>query len=276
MFVQVILFLRGTWRKDDWKWIVWCIIISLAGFIPGKNEHAYDLMHVIITFAVFIFAFAILFKERLLPIINEHVLLVWNLLFLSVYLPDVLEKNFAFWLVAAPSLFVLFLALTPWKPNKLLKFLFYVWFLVIVVAIGVAHFQMMPLFHSSASLSIGGLIAELFFGGMSSLWIGVYIVYLFILLPIPSKSQSIRDRIQTWKEDVHLMISRYSDHQLRIPMTISIVLIIGGVLLANHHWKFLSPFLLVNIIITLVPGFLGLLHWMFGEKGMRQNGRRRP
>lgn len=263
LLLQAFLLAGGRWKRKEWKQFAYCVFLSFFGFLPGRGESEFKPhFHILASFVIFTFSFALSFQKKILPIVSEHVLLIWNILFLSIVLPFSSPSPWLLALVMIPSGATLLLASFPLRLPALWKGLFYVWFLIMVVVIGIAQAKLSVLsifFDESSVFRMRS--ADAFFGGMAFMSIGVYLALLIRLIPIPAKHQSMADRLKLWRDDVQLMIQRFSDEQLRVKTTLAIILVLGGVFLCNVHWNILSHTFLVNIIIVLTPWFLR----MFGQ-----------
>jgi membrane protein required for beta-lactamase induction len=76
---------------------------------------------------------------------------------------------------------------------------------------------------------------------------------LYKLIPIPDRDQTLRARINEWKEDIHLIISKYSDEQFSYTKNLLVLFIVIATLLLNYWFQFATNGLLVSFCISIVP-----------------------
>ena len=263
-FAAVWLLMGNEWSKTE-KWTVgFCVLFSVVAFLPTQDEEIYQLhLHIFMAFVFFVFIFSIFFRERILPFVSEHILLIWNLLMLNVTLPLIGDLPVPFALILIPSIITFVFACIPYEANGFWKFFLYVWFLCMVATVGIVQSKLSVLsvfFDEQHPLRM--TVADAFFSGMAFVLIGSNLVYLFLLIPIPARNQSWRSRLQDWKEHKTMMIGRFHDHQLRFPTTLIIIGTVGGMMVANAYWHVVSDLLLINLTIILAPRFLHVLEYL--------------
>jgi len=77
--LQSLLLIRGDW---NWRRFAGCVGLGALGFMPGRNEHHYyAYLHILLCFGFFSFWFALLFKEGVLPLVSEKILLFYSMIF---------------------------------------------------------------------------------------------------------------------------------------------------------------------------------------------------
>lgn len=272
VFSQSLLLVHLEWTKWDILYYLVCIGIGLLGMLPGKHETTYVFMeHISLMLVLFTFSFSSLFKDRLLPFINEQAMLIWNIL--TVY---ALVLQFGFhstWLmiVLIPTLATVLLGCISSPPPFAGKVLYYVWFLMMIVILGLLQFRFGDrnvLFDPQVPLTIRLLNA--FASGAAFLAIGINVCYLFFLIPIPGKHETMEERMKLWHEDIYLMGSRFIDDQSRWTSTVLVILLLGGLLAVNGESRFISGWLLINLCILFLPYVLRIL------QGMRRRTRPNP
>ncbi len=254
MLCQAWLLADMTFARKDLLKFGSCIGACLFIFLPWKHEHDYRvILHLFMILPMFTMFFSLFFRDRLLPVISEQALLIWNILLVYA-----LTLQFGFhnqWLLFAviPSIATVALGFIPYPLHFGFKVIFYVWFLVMIVALGLLQFRFgdFAFFFTSVPSSVTPNISA-FMSGAAFLSFGINAFYLFRLIPIPSKHQSVESRMKEWHEDVHLMASRFSDDQLRCRSTV-FILLLGALLTANVRWQFVSGWLLINMCILLLP-----------------------
>ena len=251
--LQVLLLIRGDW---NWGKLAVCIIVGAAGMLPGKHEHQYQpYIHILIALGLFAFIFAIWFKDDLLPVISEKVLLSYSLIFwfafFSFYYQGTERDNIFLGFLSLPSAATIFIALQRPKLNFVWKLCLYTWFLAIVVSLGLLQF---PFQHLSIFLSPQAnpwlTPLDCIVAGMAFLYLAVNIAYLYELIPIPGKNQSWKDRMKEWHELTDLMTQRFEDEPMH---RVGLSLLVGqGVALLLIYWfHWVSAGLAINFFVVL-------------------------
>lgn len=258
VFIQAVLLIRNDW---DWGKLAICFGSGLCGMIPGKHEYNYQLLlHIFISFCVFAFVFALVFKKDILPLISEKVLLSYSLIFwfsfFSFFYKDAFIHKFLFFLFLVPSLATVFIAFIKLKLNFWWKLFFYTWFLIIVVSLGLFRFSFNHLalfFDSQHAPWIESI--DCILTGMAFLYLIVNATYIWELIPIPGKNQSMQSRMKEWHELTNLMTQRCDDQQPTHLQTVLIIVLQGGGLFLTYQYHLVPGGLLVNVLL-LLPVFL--------------------
>jgi hypothetical protein len=86
--------------------------------------------------------------------------------------------------------------------------------------------------------------------GMACTYLVVNATYLFLLLPIPSKSQSFSERMQEWHELTSLMTQRCVEEASHL-QTLLTVAVVTGILLLGSVYPALPSTLLMSVAILV-------------------------
>ena len=106
MLVQVFLLLRPT--AADARDLGICLLGALLAFLPFKHEVDYEpARHVFFACLLFVWMLTFVFRDRLLPRIQEGIVIVWTCLFVYSAYSAIGLLHPAGWLLLAVSLFVL-------------------------------------------------------------------------------------------------------------------------------------------------------------------------
>ena len=251
--LQVFLLLRGDW---DWGRLGLCVAVGALGMFPGRNEHNYQpFFHILMSLGFFAFMFAMRFKDVLLPVISEKVLLSYSIIFWFAFF-SYFYKGTA-WdyalaaLVLVPSAFTVSIAFKRPKLSFMWKLGLYTWFLCVVVSLGLLQvpFRLLSIFLSpenSPWLSPLDCVVA----GMAFLYLAVNIAYLYELIPIPERNQSWANRMKEWHQLTSLMTDRFEDEQIH---RLGMLLIAGqgAVLLAIYFFHWVSSALAINFLVVL-------------------------
>ncbi len=254
IFVQIALIFHGRLQGKDRLLLAVCLASFVFGFIPGKNETEYRLLpHTLAGYCVVIMMCTFFFKNILLPVLNEEMLLIINLLFLSTLAAKGWLTIPAIIIVAIPTLMVLAICLWPKKLSSPIKATFAVWYLLMILTIGIAQFRLMFLDIFSGRAFPQAYLPELFMSGMAFFWLMVQGLYVMLLLPIPGKHQPLHERIKQIREQLALMAERFGDDQVTANNTLMIFAGLGAILLANYERHWISPGLLTNMVVVGTP-----------------------
>jgi len=257
--LQALLLIRGDW---NWGRLASCVAFGALGMVPGKHEHEYEpFLHILLSLGLFAFMFALRFKDDLLPVISEKVLLSYSLIFwfafFSYFYNGTDWSNALAALLLVPSAATVFIALRRPSLSFVWKLSFYTWFLCIIVSLGLFQF---PFRHLSIFLSpekspwLNPLDCAV--AGMAFLYLAVNMAYLFELIPIPAKNQSWADRMMEWHKLTDLMTERFEDEPVhRLGMLFIVTQGIALLVIYFFHW--VSAALAINISVVL-PSILAM------------------
>ena len=259
VFLQALLLIRGDW---DWVRLALCVAFGALGMFMGKHEHEYKpFLHILFSLGLFAFMFALRFKNDLLPVISEKVLLSYSLIFwfafFSYFYDGTAWGNALAALLLVPSAATVFIALQRPSLSFLSKLFLYTWFLCIVVSLGLFQF---PFQHLSIFLSpekspwLNPL--DCIVAGMAFLYLAVNMAYLFELIPIPGKHQSWADRMKEWHKLTDLMTERFEDEPVH-RLGLLFILAQGIALLLIYFFHWVSVALAINISVVL-PSILAM------------------
>jgi hypothetical protein len=231
---------------------------ALIGLVPFRRETDYDeSTHLLLFFAIYIGSYVFLMRERVMHYINERLVLTFTLLYWYVFMSFYYQPTTLsyVWIIAtlAPSLFVLIHNFVSWQHGKKTKILVYAWYLFTLVVIGVSYFStgtLVSLFFSDEPVGVGNV--ELFFLGMSSMYLLTNILYLLALIPIPyRKRQSFAERLKEVQQHIAAMEAKFDTRQSHISFSLITLVGISAVLLFNWYTKTFTEQLIVSILIVM-------------------------
>jgi signal transduction histidine kinase len=207
-------------------------------------------------FIIFSISFGAISQKEILPEINEQTIISFTLVFWYIYIlyfhPSL--SGFWTWLALIPSSGVLIICFINARLGFFWKLFFYTWFLLIIVFLSIFYFSFgnLSFFFNQENIKTLSPL-DVFSTGMAFLYLVANIWYIFELIPISGKYQTIGDRIREWKEYTKLLTGKYSDYQLRPVHTGLIITFQGGILFLNYFLKFLPDDLITSISILLIP-----------------------
>lgn len=245
--------------KKEFKQILIYLLISLIGLFPGKREVVYNLYtHIFYCFCLYIFVIAIFFKEKLLPEICEASILQLSLVFLYTFFIYYYNTdpflNIVLLIILIPTIAIFILSFLPIVLTFFWKLIFYVWFLLINTLLIWSFFSLgnLSLFFQQGGIQNLTPISS-FLTGSAFFYLATGLIYLYLLIPIPGKHQSMENRIKEWKALVHLMVKKHTDIQTTWFQALFIILLEGGILLLNYFYHFISPNTLILVILFTIP-----------------------
>jgi hypothetical protein len=252
--LQALLLMRGDW---SWGKLGGCVAVGLFGLFPGKHEHVYQpLFHVLMVFSLFSVVFAFMFKEDILPIISEAVLLWYTVVFWYAFIayspagkppPTALVV-----LLFVPTSVTLYLAVVKTQLGFALKLGLYTWFLTIIVCLGLLQFPFSQLKLFFEHHQVPWVTPfESVTAGMAFLFLLANAAYVYYLIPIPGRGQSLADRMKEWHEFTDLLTQRFDDAQVTLVQAVIALGVGGTALLLNAIYRWLPPELVINVAIVV-------------------------
>ncbi|QQS61257.1 MAG: hypothetical protein IPN70_05225 [Candidatus Moraniibacteriota bacterium] len=201
-------------------------------------------------FFVFCTAFAMSFRRRLLPKVNQVSLLILNIIFLY-YITTRLGyvHFFAIFFYIPTIISILFLFFKKDLSNSQKGFLC-IWYLVLSIFtafINIYYISVAPKDYAYSSY------ATTFLAGSIGLYIYVLIIYLIMFIPLSDKSEhAIARRRAEVKE--HFLLLGASFQKLNINTLLFIVtsILLVALLLLNFEYKYFSENLFVVSVIFLI------------------------
>ncbi len=216
--------------------------------------------HVLICFVIFLFFFGLMLKKKILPVVNEKTLLVLNIalwyVFLIHYPSFSSTLNFIICLILVPmTVATLVMAFIDHVVGPALTLVFYVWFLVMIVFLGLAQFPVwnLALFFDQLGPSPTGLMDVLLTGMLFS-YIATNAIFVVVLIPYPwSEDQAFEERWEEVKDHAKTLIKKFSHDQLKPKESSLIILVLGGLLMLNLCLELIPDHLAINTLIVIVP-----------------------
>lgn len=273
VFIQGYFLIQNNFNKEIGQKFLWCIVISAvitAYLISEAHDSSAPIFSILIPFC-FIFAilFHFIFRKQIVYKINEQALLVWNIIFLYLY-----YLRFGFYNIPVIIFIILVfvnLAIIFSKriPNFWGRVFLYGWFLFIMIFLSIYQFDLKIFtnFLSGASHPAAYNPLDAILTGMIFLYVVSYSIFIlvlfFLLIPLPTKKGE-KFNFQKRKEEIKnqsLILSESFDaKQSSLFILIATVILIGGGLLINLRFRFISDYAMIN---TLLVVSLYLLNFSF-------------
>jgi hypothetical protein len=257
MLIQVALSL-GRLERKDLRGLGPALVCSVAlGLIPVKGETTYSLTrHAMFACAFFVLIIALVFRDRLLPRVQEGRVLIWNCIFVYAAI-SVFGVDHPIAIAAALVTFVMTVILVlPLPMSFAEKFVIYVWFLFLVTATAALQFRFADFGLVPGRAAGKPDYVSSILGGMAFAYLGIHATYLFSLIPISSRNhQSFGDRMKQLHSEASAMVARFSDKRLDPILAIAVVASLGAVMYWNLVSRTVAPWLLINVALVCTPIF---------------------
>lgn len=266
--------------SDSWKDVIYIFVgayfFSLLNFFPGKNEKIYNFENHIESWpyffiVFFVFAFAIINKDKVTAKLSEGITLLLSLS-LIYWTIDYGFINYQNWfaisiltIIFIPSAFSILNALTNMQLSRSKRLILSVWSTIIMFAF--ATDNIIKVFsnqdiESSIYLSQGLYIGlQYFFLGISA----VYIMQNYILLVafLPDRNGNYKNDLKENKKD---HIARYSDKQVSIGNSLFCIFYAGLLFGMNYKYQVLPRNTMVWLVLLTFPLILQLIEFINGRK----------
>jgi hypothetical protein len=234
------------------------LIFFLVGFFKAPEVGLYT--HILIGFGIYSGVFGILFRKKIMPVVSEKTLLVLNMalwyLFFTYFPMLSFKVKLLICLILIPmTISVNLMAFIDHIVGFGLTILFYTWFLIMIVFLGLAQFPFWNLsffFNKLSAARLGFL--DVLLTGMVFSYMAINVIYVLALIPIPyHRGQSFGERWREVRRHARVLIEKYSHQQLRQEEALLIMLIMGGLLATNLFLELIPHHFAINTLIVIVP-----------------------
>jgi hypothetical protein len=240
-------------ERWDWARYLGAAALPLIQIAWMNNNRAPSDAQGLLLCGVFTFMFALIFQQRLLPRLGEGLILMWTAVLLCVIVELGAWHSAATYLGLCMGTVVLLLLIMPITLSYVLKLAIYALFLVAVVAMGALQFR-----GSDFSLVAAGRTDEIDFrfaliDGVAAAYIGVHVVFLYELLPIPGKGERWDKFKARWKGYLNLIVSRFDVQRLDTRAAVGLVMGVALLAYVNHELGFMPDRSLAYLVLFGVP-----------------------
>jgi len=257
-------------RKSDLWWALVLILLSgmFATFghyrdgIPWEDSAlaAGGLMLILaITFS----------RDRILPRLEEGNVLVWTaLLLISLYYVTGIGSIIAI-VATVGALIITLVLLVPRRMGFATKLAIYAWCLLAIAVFTGLQIRWGSLTRPVEDWSgrVSPWIAVI--DGMAVMYCAAHAVWLWRLMPIPGRGQTISSRLQELREDTAAMVKRLSDAQIHPSLGAAVLALVLGIAAFNEVLQLVDPWLLMRCMLIGIPAVAWILHW-FNNHGRPQ------
>lgn len=245
-------------RNPRWPWLAGCAALGLLAtfmaYLAARNAPA---VAIGLGLGFFGFMFAGTYRDEILPVVGDKLLLAFTVIFWYGFATHYYQGTRAQQLLMLggmlPSAASLYIACVRPRLGFWGKLLLYVWFLAIVLFLGLLQFPFRNLHIFTGRHPLGWLgPIDAFATGMVSLYLLANAVYLVALIPIPGRDQSFGDRMKQWHTLTDLMTQRCSDEDgPRQAQAFSVIAAIAAGLCLNYVFALLPSPLVISVAIIL-------------------------
>jgi hypothetical protein len=255
VLVQATLMLRGPVKIQHF---LLCVAGGLLGFLPGRNEHDYELLqHVLFCYIAFGIFFACSFKRQLLAPLSDRAVLAFTAILWFAYLTIVYQgtlfDHVLMCVFAFPSVAMLCVIFHREALGPGWQMAIYAWFLTIIAALSLMHysFDELRLFDGNRPVPwlgpLDGVIA-----GMACITLVINATFFFMLWPIPRRGQSFQDRKREWFAYLDLLEERFADERSPLLFTLGLVALLVVALLVVQRTHWVEPAVAIHVAIITV------------------------
>ena len=254
---------------QSYKKLLFMLFLSSFCLFPGgRSADDNYKAHLLAFCAFYLIIFSGQFREKTLPVINKHSLLIFNIIFLvslanyyTLYLHEIMSTRVLQVMTAIifiPSFLVLLNAFSSNEPSSSTKLRFYVWYLIMSISI---------LFTNTACYYYGkadmfahdSLITYVTLISFGMIWVNIFgeVFTILALAPAGSIDEATEDILINTEKRRSLLVSKYIDENSSVFYTILIIFLILGVILLNHLLLKTDELLLINVALLATQYFKG-------------------
>ncbi len=254
------------------------IAVVTASFIVGI-EADIRLELPLCSMLLFCLGFAAVFSDKVMPRITTRVLLHYTFLFyytvwLSIEKSGVDMPRSIIITGLLPAVAVLLAAMIPKIQGRTVKFLSYVWFLIVLTTLIGCQFSIEDLNQIFEKSGFSApLFAYSFFAGTVFLYFISNIIFIILIIPLPSRRNALWDSIfgspdEIGKEFAEAMANKMTMGHLKG----SSLIILSGhaiLLITNILWEYISHGIVINASVAIII-------WADMSINKKQKGSARP
>jgi hypothetical protein len=229
----------------------------LVSLVPGKNEHDYDLhAHLVEYFIVSVGAVFVGLRDKLIPRLNEHIVVVNTVIFyyaLLYLVPPELTLPIAI-ISVLPTSLVMYSIYERSELDYGIQVALYFWndvmYLLLFVVQYVQFVHILPTFSIAAGLPI----IELVMSGMMFSSFVIPLLGLLYLIPLPyTKHQTYADRLAEIRDYLDVIVGRFTEENTSLGKALFIGVLTWGVLSLNRIYHFVNDYSVINFLVIGIP-----------------------
>lgn len=241
----------------DVRNFIFVIILSFfIGLLPEKNESQYNFHeHLIKYFFVCVGVTFFSFRDALVPKINEHIVAVnsvilwYAILFLipQRFIPSVVIVS------VIPTAFVVHSIFERRELDYTKQIVLYFWNDVVYLILFVVQLDQFAKIFPSFEVLQNIPILQVIMSGMMFAAIGLPIMGLLFIVPIPSKHQTMPERMAEIRDYMARIIENFTEENTTPAKVLFMIMLSWGLLFLNRIYTVTSEFTLINTLILALP-----------------------
>ena len=242
--LQMWLLIRDKEPFKDLRYLVLLFAgCSVAGIVLSTLQSApkTGILVAALFFTVIVYG---LHQKRILPLVNERILLQQTLVTSYMLLVSQLISPFFLWPTMLALAIATIVAFVPRELPKVMRFCGYLWFVAMNIMLIGFQFSAGNILVFSEYKTVDFSIFGMLITGMLSVLVLTQIMTLAVLSPLPGKHQTWAERKKELAKQYYLITQKYSNVQLLPLQALLVIVIQGGILLLNY-WLNILPHLIV-------------------------------
>lgn len=252
VIAQFVFTVGRKFEREDITKLVMDIVLVLFGGLYLYLKTNEDIKAVLLLSTLFFVTLcALSFREKILPEINEIVLVVWNVGFWYLYITRFGFFNYLSLVLLAPTYLSLVVGVFKVTLNNFTKILLYVWFMIMAVGIALTFLPVKELINSEPIPPMSG--TQAFLLGMMVFYTFTYLLYIVYFIPIPGKHQSFAVRLANIKEHAGVIVSKLNSVQYHPLLMLMILAVTSLAVYVNFTYHFISEGLLLTFLLGFSP-----------------------
>ncbi len=236
---------------------VFVILFSFfLGLLPDKNETHYDIHdHLIKYFFICISLTFFSFRNALIPKVNEHIVAVHSIILWYAIL-FLIPARFVPPLICIsviPTAIVIHSIFERRELDYTKQIVLYFWNDLIYLMLFFIQLDQFTKIFPSFDVLVRVPVLQIIMSGMMFASIGLPILGLLFIIPIPSKRQTMPERLEEIREYMGCVIKNFTEENTTPAKVLFMIMLAWGLLILNRMYAVVSEFTLINILILSLP-----------------------
>lgn len=246
------------------EFLISIIFSTFTSFAYIVRQNDYNLLSFTNVFLGTIIFFSIVYLAKyILPKVNEIQILIWVTLYwyirfslgFDIIVSRYVDVIFADIILIILSAVTFIISVLHVQLNDKIRLVLYVWFLTISTSVLYFALPNYSNIISSADI-LSSVLSQNFktyvfavLYGFQLFYVVCNVLYLFYLIPIPAKNQSMKDRINDLREFIKLLTDKFDSYQFKSSTVIVSISVVVILLYINFNYGLLS--ISNTILLTL-------------------------
>lgn len=236
---------------------VFVIIFSFfIGLLPDKNETQYDIHdHLIKYFFICIALTFFSFRNALIPKVNEHIVAVHSIILwyaILFLIPERLVPG-VICISVIPTAIVIHSIFERRELDYTKQIVLYFWNDLIYLMLFFIQLDQFTKIFPTFEVLVRVPVLQIIMSGMMFASIGLPIMGLLFIIPIPGKRQSLSERMAEIREYMGCVVKNFTEENTTPAKVLFMMMLSWGMLFLNRIYPVVSEFTLINILILSLP-----------------------